>query len=78
MDTTRLHDADTPPRTATLEARLAVVPGPTLVATLRRVDPSTLSRDDALTYLAASERAMAWLEDRRASVQASMSARCPS
>jgi hypothetical protein len=54
MDTTRPHHADPAPPRVTLETRLAAVPGPILLATLRLVDPSTLSREDAATYLAAS------------------------
>ena len=65
MDTTRPQPADPAPHRVTLETRLAAVPGPILLATLRLVDPSTLSREDAATYLAASDRATTWLEDRR-------------
>jgi hypothetical protein len=61
MDTTRTpqaepsaQNADPSPHRVTLAARLAAVPGPILLATLRLVDPSTLSREDAATYLAAS------------------------
>lgn len=57
MDTTRPQHDHPAQHRVTLKTRLAAVPGPILLATLRLVDPSTLSREDAATYLAASDRA---------------------
>ena len=50
-------------RVATL---LSEAPGAALVRTLGRVDPSTLAPAQALEYLRATERAIAWLSARQA------------